>query len=212
MDLFLTHSLERLIASLRSLGYLEAATAGIAATAFAVGYLLIRRTVANSERVDYARIGRLAMRVALGGIFFVIGGLNGLLQLAAGHPATLHGTCVECERFMQGILATGYLFPLLKTVELVAGAMLLLALWVPLALVMLAPIVINIFLYHLRLDPSGLPLAALVLALELGLAWRYRSVFAPLFVAHPLLPAGGLRAAVSPFRALPRDGGTGRPA
>ena len=190
MDLFLTDTLMRLLDRLRAAGYLEATTAGFAAIAFGVGYLLIHRRIATSEPVDFPRLARLAMRVGLGGIFLVMGGVNGLFQLVPDHPSSMREPCAACAQFLQGILSTGYLFPLLKGVELVAGALLLCSRWVPLALVALAPIVLNIFLYHLALDPRGLPLAVLIVLLELGLAWQYRSVFLPLFVARPVLPAG----------------------
>jgi hypothetical protein len=48
---------------------------------------------------------------------------------------------------------------------------------VPLALTVLAPVIVNIVAFHLFLAPSGLPLAILVVALEVFLAWSYRSSF-----------------------------------
>jgi len=55
---------------------------------------------------------------------------------------------------------------------------------VPLALTILAPIIVNILALHAFLLPSGLPVALVVLALELYLAWSYRSVFRPMLAAR----------------------------
>lgn len=74
--------------------------------------------------------------------------------------------------FMKGMMATGYFFYLLKGTEIVCGLMLMSGFFVPLALVVLAPIVLNIFLVHLFLEHSGLPMAII-----LGLIMVYLSFF-----------------------------------
>ncbi|HEY8075999.1 MAG TPA: hypothetical protein VIF62_17855, partial [Labilithrix sp.] len=86
--------------------------------------------------------------------------------------------------FMGGLAATGYFFPLLKGTEVLTSIALLTRRFVPLALTVLAPIVVNIVAFHLFLAPSGLPVALVVLALEVYLAWSYRDAFAPLFRSH----------------------------
>jgi hypothetical protein len=55
--------------------------------------------------------------------------------------------------------------------------------FVPLALAMLAPMVVNIFLFHVFLEPSGTVMALLVVAAEIGLAWAYRDRFRPMLKA-----------------------------
>jgi len=65
--------------------------------------------------------------------------------------------------------------------QLVCGLMLLANRYVPLALTILGPIIFNIILFHVFMEPSGLPLAALVTVLWAVLAYRARSVFAVLF-------------------------------
>jgi putative oxidoreductase len=79
--------------------------------------------------------------------------------------------------FIGALLATGYLFPLLKGTEVITGTLLLSGRLVPLALTVLAPVVVNIVGFHLFLAPSGLPLALVVVALGVFLAWSYRSAF-----------------------------------
>lgn len=108
----------------------------------------------------------LIARVLLGLIFFG-SGLAGLLNLAPP-PADLPEAL---KTFMAGMMATKYFFPLLKGTEVVCGVLLLSGQFVPLALVVLAPICLNIFLTHLFLAPSGLVLAIVVGLLETYLAF-----------------------------------------
>jgi putative oxidoreductase len=74
--------------------------------------------------------------------------------------------------FNTGLMASGYFFTLLKATELVCGLLLVSGFFVPLALVVLAPIELNIFLVHAFLAPSGLPLA-----IVMGLLMIYLSFF-----------------------------------
>ena len=83
----------------------------------------------------------------------------------------------EAGAFMGALMKTGYVFPVIKLIELVGGIFLIAGVLVPLALTLLAPIIVNIVLLHLFLDPSGLPIGIVVLVLELFLAWAYRDSF-----------------------------------
>jgi hypothetical protein len=129
-------------------------------------------------------------RIVLGLVFLVFG-LNGFLNFLPQPP--LPEAAVP---FISGLAQSGYLFPVLKSFEIAAGVMLLSSFMVPLALALLAPIVVNIALFHLLLAPN-LPMVALLLGLELFLAWSYREAFAPM-----------LRPRVEPA-ALRVTGGTG---
>jgi hypothetical protein len=79
--------------------------------------------------------------------------------------------------FGGALAATGYMFPLLKVTEIISGLLLLSRRYVPLALTLLAPIIVNIVAFHAFLAPGGLGIAFLVLAAELALAWWYRDAF-----------------------------------
>jgi putative oxidoreductase len=59
--------------------------------------------------------------------------------------------------------------------------LLLIGRFVPLGLVLLAPVIVNIDLVHILLDPSGLPLAAVISILLVFLIWRYRDAFRGIF-------------------------------
>jgi uncharacterized membrane protein YphA (DoxX/SURF4 family) len=115
-----------------------------------------------------------AARILLGLIFFVFG-LNGFLHFIPQPP--ISGPPLE---FFKLLVGSGYLFQLVKGTEVIAGATLLSGRFVPLALTVLAPIVVNIVAFHAFLAPSGLPLPLVVLALEIYLAWSYRSAFRPM--------------------------------
>lgn len=105
----------------------------------------------------------------------LIRSLFGLIFLGSGiaffltTPPPMEGPLAD---FFQGMMATEYFFPLLKGTEIVCGALLLAGFFVPLALVVLAPVVLNIFLVHAFLAPSGL-----VVATVLGVFQIYLSFF-----------------------------------
>jgi hypothetical protein len=75
------------------------------------------------------------------------------------------------------------MFPLIKGTEVFAAALLLGNRYVPFALTLLAPIVVNIVAFHVFLAPGLVPLAIAFTTLGLGLylAWTERAVFKPLF-------------------------------
>lgn len=119
-----------------------------------------------------------AARISLGLIFFVFG-LNGFLHVLPQPPMP-----AAAGAFAGALASAGYLFPLLKAVEVMAGALLLTGIWVPFALTLLAPIILNIVGFHLFLAPGNWAVVALVLASEVTLAWTHRAAFAPLFAGR----------------------------
>ncbi|HZU83802.1 MAG TPA: DoxX family protein, partial [Polyangiaceae bacterium] len=98
-----------------------------------------------------------AARVLLGLVFFVFG-LNKFLHFIPMSP--MPGPAGD---FFIALAGTGYFLPLLAATETIAGAALLARRFVPLALTVLAPIVVNIVAFHVFLAPSGLPLAVVIL-------------------------------------------------
>src|SRR5262245_48418107 len=71
-----------------------------------------------------------------------------------------------------------------KTIELVTALLLLSNRFVPLALTLLAPILVGITAFHILLEPAGLALPLVLVALEVVVAWSYRSAFAPMLRAR----------------------------
>jgi putative oxidoreductase len=84
------------------------------------------------------------------------------------------------KMFNEGLAATGYFFLLLKLTELTCGILLVVGRFVPLALVILSPIIVNILFVHLFLDRSGLPVALFLVLANIFLAYCYRDAFKPL--------------------------------
>ncbi len=120
----------------------------------------------------------LIARILLGFVFFA-GGLTGLLNLVPPPPDLPQAL----QDFNKGMMAAKYFFPLLKGTETICGLLLLSGFYVPLALVVLAPIVLNIFLVHAFLAPEGLPLAIVIGVLTVYLAFftPYSNSIKPLF-------------------------------
>lgn len=114
--------------------------------------------------------------------------LLGLIFLASGisfffyTPPPMEGPMGE---FFNGMMATKYFFYLLKITEIVCGALLISGYFVPLALVVLAPIILNIFMVHAFLAPQGLITAVVLGALEIYLAFfsPYSATIKQLFKA-----------------------------
>lgn len=121
---------------------------------------------------------KTAARLLLGAIFTLFG-LNGFFHfLPAPAPEG------AAAAFIGGLASSGYFFPLLKGTEVVAGLLLLGNRFVPLALTLLAPIVVNIVAFHAFLAPSGMAISVVVAALGIYLAYTERSVFAPVLRAR----------------------------
>lgn len=123
-------------------------------------------------------------RVLMGLIFFVFG-LNGFLHFLPQPP--LAG---PAGAFAGALAATGYMFPLIKGTEVVAGALLLGNRFVPLALALIAPVVVNIFAFHTLLTPPN-GIAFFLLAANAYLGWAYRDAFRGMLAAKssPAVPA-----------------------
>jgi hypothetical protein len=117
-----------------------------------------------------------AGRVGMGLVFFVCG-LNGFLNfLPVPSDPPPHGAMA----FAGALMGAGYMFPLIKGTEVLASLLLLSNRFVPLALAIIAPVVVNIVAFHAFLAPSGLGLALVLAALNVALAWAHRSAFRPM--------------------------------
>ena len=125
---------------------------------------------------------QFAARIVLGLIYFVFGSMG--LAIAFGFMKMPLSPMPEAAlEFMKGIMATGYFFPVLKITETTCGFLLLIGLAAPLALVILAPITLQIILFHTMLTPGisnlFLPLG-MVIAHCTAMA-AYWNLYRPLF-------------------------------
>jgi len=114
----------------------------------------------------------------LQGAAFLTFGLNGFLHFIPMPPPP-----PAAGAFFGALFATGYMFPLIKATEVLTGALLLANRFVPLALALIAPVIVNIVAFHAFLAPAGLALPLVLLTTELVLAWSYRNAYAPMLKA-----------------------------
>lgn len=84
------------------------------------------------------------------------------------------------KEFIDFLYATGYLMYVVALIEIIGGGLLLLNRQVPLALLILAPISLNIFLFHIFLEQKGLPMGFFILSMQLVLFFLHHKKFMPL--------------------------------
>ena len=110
------------------------------------------------------------------GLLWVIFGVNFFLNFLPQPPPP-----EQAMKFLGGLMAAPYFFPVMKLLEIILGLMLLANIATPLALVLISPVVVQILLFHTILAPAGAPLALLMTALNLFLGIAYWNNFKPLF-------------------------------
>jgi putative oxidoreductase len=121
------------------------------------------------------KIVTLISRLLLG-LIFVVFGLNGFLNFISmgPMPSGLAG------QFL-GALAQSHYFHLVAAIQIIGGVLLLLNRFVPLALLILGPVIVNIISYHLFLNPTGIALALFVAILWLIVFYSHRQYFSGIF-------------------------------
>ena len=120
------------------------------------------------------KVATIVARVLLG-LIFVVFGSNIFLHFIPMPPlpATLAGD------FSKALMQSHYIY-VVGLLQVIGGLLLLIGRYVPLGLTLLGPVIVNILLFHILLQPSGLPMAIIVAVLALFLLWRYRTNFAGL--------------------------------
>lgn len=121
------------------------------------------------------KIAALIAQVLLG-IVFVVFGLNGFLRFIpmGPMPSGAAGQYVS-------VMMESHYFLVVSALQVLGGIPLLVNRYVPLGLTILGPVIVNILLFHLLMQPNGLPLAFIVAILWVVVAFRYRQNFAGLF-------------------------------
>ena len=121
----------------------------------------------------------------LAGVIFLVFGLNGFLNfIPMPPPEGIAG------QFIGALYASHYLV-VIFAFQIIAAVLLLVNRYVPLAVAVLAPVIVNILGFHLFLAHGGFAVPAVVLALEVYLAWVYRDAFAPMLRMRNVPRAAG---------------------
>lgn len=117
------------------------------------------------------------VRILLG-IILLVFGLNKFYPLPFLPTPKLPENASE---FMNSLVATGYVLPVVGVLEIFIAIMLLTKNWVAFALIVLVPISLNILLFHVFLDLPSIAGAVLVAVLNITLIYKHWPQYRPLF-------------------------------
>jgi hypothetical protein len=126
-----------------------------------------------TDTKSFTRFFPIVARILLGLPMFA-SGLIGLLNLT---PQPTTPLAEGAMAFADALTKSGYMLQLIFITQLIVGLLLLANRFVPLALVLFAPFIVNAMAFHIFLEHTGLPFATVFLLLELYLAWQYRRFF-----------------------------------
>jgi putative oxidoreductase len=126
------------------------------------------------------KVATVVARLLLG-LMFTVFGLNIFLQfIPMGEPPAPDS---PPGKFFSVMAGSGYMY-VVGALQVAGGLLLLSGYLVPLGLVLLAPVIVNIQLYHAFIGHDYNPVAGAVAVLEIFLIWRYWPYFAPLFTVQ----------------------------
>jgi uncharacterized membrane protein YphA (DoxX/SURF4 family) len=126
------------------------------------------------------KVARLIARLLFGACWLTFG-LNGFFDFIPKQDKPMPA---PASALFQGFVGSGYMMQFISGTEVFVGALLVAGLFVPLALTVIAPIVVNILAFHLYANHEKLEIALIVVALELFLAFAYRKAFAGVLAAR----------------------------
>ena len=123
------------------------------------------------------KIAVIIIRVLMG-LLFLFASVTYLFNLVPQPELT-----GAVKTFNEGLAAAVYLMPTVKVIELICALAFITGRFVPLATVLIFPIIVNIVLFHAYLAPEGLLVAILLLLADLFLAYFYRDRYKPMLAA-----------------------------
>ena len=119
-------------------------------------------------------------RIVLG-LLFLVGVIDGYWFVFTGKNLVNPPTSARGAQFEQALKSTGFFWPFMKTVDLVAVFCLFTNLAPAFGLALLAPIMSVIVLYQFFLNPKGIPIALLIIVCGGLLLYSYADRYAALF-------------------------------
>ena len=120
------------------------------------------------------RIAVVIVRTLMG-LLFLFASITYLFKLITPPPLT-----GAMKVFNDGLEAARYLLPTAKVIELICGLAFVTGRFVPLATVLIAPIIVNILFVHVFLAPEGIPIAVFLVCANAFLAYYHREAYKPL--------------------------------
>jgi putative oxidoreductase len=118
-------------------------------------------------------------RILLGCVF-VFFGLNIFLQFLHLPPPP-SGPAGD---FMKALFVSHYAY-VVGALQVAGGLLVLTGRFTPLGLTLLGPVIVNILLFHILLNRTGLPMAIFISVLALIVLWQYSASFAGLLESGP---------------------------
>jgi putative oxidoreductase len=124
----------------------------------------------------------LIFRVLLGFIYLVFG-LDYFLHFIPYQP--MHtGAAADLK---DGLMGTGYIYPMMKTIQILGGISLMVDRYAPFSAVLLFPISLNVLLFHTILVPSGWLMGVFLMVPNLFLGYAYRKYYKGMFIKKPIV-------------------------
>jgi uncharacterized membrane protein YphA (DoxX/SURF4 family) len=124
----------------------------------------------------------IIFRILLGLIYLVFG-LDYFLHFIPYQP--MHtGAAADLKA---GLIGTGYIYPMMKTIQIVGGISLIIDRYAPFSAVVLFPISLNVLLFHTILVPSGWLMGVFLMGPNLFLGYAYRNYYKGMFVRKPVI-------------------------
>jgi putative oxidoreductase len=117
----------------------------------------------------------IIVRILLGLAFVVFG--SNILHPFIPMPPPPPG---DAGVFAGVLMHSGYMY-VVGVFQVLGGICLLTGRLAPLGLTLLGPVIVNIVLFHIFFDRSGLPMAVIFAVLSLFLLWAYRDKFPAIF-------------------------------
>ena len=110
------------------------------------------------------------------GLIFINSGLNKFFSYMP-MPKDMPENMMKA---MTGMMQVGWLFPLIACAEIIGGILFMIPKYRPLGAMIIFPVLVGVFLTHIFLAPSGLPLALVLLAIEIWIIFENREKYLPM--------------------------------
>jgi putative oxidoreductase len=128
------------------------------------------------------KITTIILRSLLG-LLYLIFGLDYFLHFIPYQP--MHtGAAADLKA---GLMGTGYIYPMMKTIQIIGGLSLLLNRYAPFFAVVLFPISLNVLLFHTFLVPSGWLMGVFLMVPNLFLGFAYHKYYVGLFIKKAIV-------------------------